>query len=85
MFRDLLRFPGWVRLLEVAEVQCKTREKLILAPAHAREAMQVSEEFLKGELSGIRSFMGLPEILENLASEVISAQEKANDNSDNKS
>ena len=63
--RHLLRSPGWARLLKMAEAQCDTRSKNVLAPLEGKSPYDL--EFQKGEIAGIRLFMQLPEIaLENL-------------------
>lgn len=63
--RHLLRSPGWGRLVKIAETQCHSREREVLAPLGGKNPYEM--EFQKGEIAGIRLFMQLPEIaVENL-------------------
>jgi hypothetical protein len=57
---------------------------MILSPSHEKPEVNgrmVSEDYLKGEISGIRSFLLLPIILIENANEVLKSQEKENDDS----
>lgn len=80
--QDLLKSVGWARLSELANAQIEARRNMILAPEHEKPQVNgkpVTEEFLKGEISGIRSFLQLPEVLVETTSEVIKSQEKVNE------
>lgn len=84
--QDLLKSVGWARLNELAKAQIEARTHMVLAPEHEKPQVNgkpVTEEFLKGEISGIRTFLGLPGILAEVSSELINSQEKTDGNSDN--
>ena len=83
-FRALVKSPAWGRLSSAADAQIVSRERMILAPSHEKAEVNgkpVSEDYLKGEISGIRSFLLLPTILIENANEVLKSQENVNDDS----
>lgn len=55
----LVEHSGWVRLMEIADGQCKNREPAIYKPLE--NLLEVGrQEFEKGEVAGIRLFTVLP-------------------------
>ena len=57
----LLRSEGWARLAKIAEEQIVgRRDKFELSPLKAMDEV-LEEQFMKGEISGIRFILALPE------------------------
>ena len=83
-FQELLDLPAWSRLVEMATAQMKMRQDQLLMPMHERTAVSAdrplpTDEFLKGESSGVRLFTQLPNIIMESAKAVIeSEKEKEN-------
>lgn len=74
--RQLVKSSGWARLLRVAQEQVDTRTNtLILTPLESMDRM-FEQEFKKGEISGIRLFLSLPEsAVESLSQQVKEMQD----------
>ena len=60
MMEDLVEMPGWKFLAEAAKVQAQSREnEVMLKPTEN----PLTQEYLKGEVQGIKLFVTLPEKL----------------------
>ena len=74
--RSLVKSRGWDRLVKIAEAQCENRQITLLAPLDS--ANPYPQEFMKGEIAGIRLFLRLPGItIEQLTKDM----ESSNDDS----
>ena len=59
--RKLIKSPGWVQLLKIADAQIETRRRaIILSPLKAMDEV-LEQEYAKGEIAGIMLFLSLPE------------------------
>ncbi len=59
--RNLLRLPGWERLVEYGKGQTANRvNNVMLTPCESVDAT-LPQEFMKGEYAGISLFFKLPE------------------------
>lgn len=64
LVRGLVKHAAWKQLMEIAGKQLTTRtDNVILIPVTGADAC-FGQEFMKGEIAGIRLFMNLPRILE---------------------
>ena len=83
-FQELLDLPAWSRLVEMATAQMKMRQDQLLMPMHERTAVSIdrplpTDEFLKGESSGVRLFTQLPNIIMESAKAVIDNEKEKED------
>lgn len=58
--RGLLEHPGWIELCRVADAQARTRESQVLRVA-SNPATEGEQNFMKGEATGMRSLIALPQ------------------------
>lgn len=64
LVRGLVKHSAWKQLMDIAAKQLTTRtDNVILVPVAGADACY-GQEFMKGEIAGIRLFMNLPRILE---------------------
>ena len=86
-FQELLEQPAWCRLVKFADEQMRMRQSQLLLPTHERAVPEgrplPSDEFLKGEGSGIRLFTQLPSIMMETAKALIENEEMNNGNRTN--
>lgn len=59
-FQELSKSPGWERLVEYAEKQMEHRDVGLHAQAEGLDSC-IRDEFVKGEIAGIRLFLKIPE------------------------
>lgn len=60
-FQELVKLPGWARLVKYADVQMQTRMQTMKAPAADQNGIML-KEFVSGEYAGIELFTKLPDI-----------------------
>ncbi len=79
--RGLVKLPAWAKLMQYANEQLTGRiDAIILNPVESADAT-LSQEYLKGEVSGIRLFTKMPEILiAELEDAVAKLEENDDDN-----
>ena len=74
---SLLRHPGWDIVRKVAEGQINARQREVMGgPAESGRSVN-RQEWLKGEASGMRLLLGLPNLLVEQAEDTI--QENVDD------
>ena len=74
--QDLLQHRGWELLLDVLSKNVKIRENIILRRRCRSVEDLYEQEFLKGEVSGIRFVLALPSTIVSVAGEVRKAELK---------
>lgn len=80
ILRQLLKSPGWDLLVKHANEQVKTRtDEVILRPLESTGKVTL-QEYMKGEVGGIRLIMALPETLIEIAEAVIIERRKREEN-----
>jgi len=76
LVRGLIKHSAWGQLMEIASKQLTTRtDNIILVPVTGADAC-FGQEFMKGEIAGIRLFMNLPRILEEQLTDELAQMEK---------
>lgn len=73
-FGPLVTHPGWLKLVEAAEVQMATRMSQIMQHAQTQDEV-FAKEGLINEVNGIKFFIELPKILLQNAQDIIEAYE----------
>ena len=67
---ELVESDGWQYLVQIAKNQTAAREGTLRAPLESQDGVFL-QEFVKGELSGIATFLALPEsIVESLKQDI---------------
>ena len=80
--QDLLQHPGWELLLEVLTKNVHIREMTILRKKCTTAEALYAQEFMKGEVAGIRFAMALPSTIVNVAGEVRKAESQLTEEED---
>lgn len=78
-FQELLKFQGWAQLAEYAEKQISHREVGLQGQSQGLDQC-ISNEFVKGEIAGIRLFLNIPAVvIEDFDSQLEEIKEEVND------
>jgi hypothetical protein len=65
---EMMAMPGWKRLEQIASVQVESRSnQVLLSPTES----PLTQEYLKGEVNGIRSFVKIPGVVVEEAKRII--------------
>lgn len=78
-FQELLKSQGWEQLVEYAEKQMEHRGVGLQGQATGLDQC-ISNEFVKGEIAGIRLFLHIPTaVIEDFESQLNEIKEEVND------
>lgn len=78
-FQELVKSLGWAQLVEYAEKQMEHREVGLHSQSQGLDDC-ITNEFVKGEIAGIRLFVNIPAVvIEDFESQLDEIKEEVND------